>query len=157
MQRSNPRVRAVALRKVVDPRIGQPADLRDLLQPTLNGETFELASEFVDNSRVKPGSGLHAHGALSTGIPVGRQAPRTGTSIVYGGTLRGMSCDPIRGVVARNLQLLMDTHKPAKLTQAGLAGISGISQLIRLWQGSPPEGREYIMATARRESARTQR
>lgn len=29
-----------------------------------------------------------------------------------------------------------------------------IATLLRLWQGSAPEGREYIMATARREHAR---
>lgn len=112
MQRSNSGVRAVALREVVNPRIGQPADLGDLLQPTLDGETRELASKFVDDSGVEPGGGLHAHGARSTGIPVSSQGPRTGTSIGYGGTVRRMSCDPIR---------------------------------------------EYIMATARRESARAQR
>jgi transcriptional regulator with XRE-family HTH domain len=182
----------------VDPRVGKAGSLRDLKKPPLRGKVHELGAEFVDDARVEPSCGLRVHGAVSTDIPVTSQAVDAGKPIAIPGTVRAMSCDPIRAVVARNLKLLMDS---AKVRQQKLAERSGVSQssisailrqeqaasvdtlsaiaqalgvpawlltwpdlptadaevvttLLRLWQGSAPEGREYILATAKREHAR---
>lgn len=198
MQRAHAGVRAIALGEVVNPRVGKTRSLRDLQQPTLGSKVRELTAEFVDDARIKPSSGVRVHGAVSTDIPVSGQAASIGTTVAISGTVRRMSCDPIRAVVARNLKLLMDS---AKVRQQKLAERSGVSQssisailrmeqaasvdtlsalaqalgvpawlltwpdlptadaevvttLLRLWQGSAPEGREYILATAKREHAR---
>ncbi len=104
----------------------------------------------------------------------------------------------MRGVVARNLRLLMDAKKLRQLPLAEKAGIAQssisailkekqaasldtlealataldvpawlltwpdlsaddagtVAQLVRFWQRSGPEGRDYILATAKRESTR---
>ena len=109
-----------------------------------------------------------------------------------------MSLHPMRGVVARNLRLLMDARKLKQLPLAERSGVAQssisailkqkqaasldtlealataldvpawrltwpdlpgddantVAQLVRFWQRACPEGRDYILATAKRESAR---